>query len=801
MTTTNPRARRLAPAALACLAAAQPALAQTGSGPLAAYFGFDDKRVIVVDDAAGPFVTADFNNDGLTDIAIANDAKSRIELHIQRTSPRTPDELDRDFDVNELPPSVWFDRVEVPVAHVILALVARDLNADGKTDLLYAGRPAEVVALHQTGELEFEIEGRRRIRDLRATQSAFGVADVMGDFNPELITIVGGKVSVYALDERGPVGEPKTLPSDGDIVAFFLDDYDGNTLTDILGVLIESDAPLRLWRQRNTDDDRSNAAVVPGPKNGLIGPEVRFEVPPLIEVEPFRTPDRDAASVAVIERQSGRMVLYDLATEDIEPRRETDLGVAEREAVVELYAFRSGEDRDRAVSIADINADGRPDIVATDAEANSISLRIQRPGVGVADTELFSAFKEPKALATGQWDNDPELEVFVLSEEEEAIGVADYNPDTDRLSFPTPITALTGGATPVAMTAVPLNAGDSALAIVMRERRDHTLEVHFPATSESEPRPPFSIELENVNRPPGSMLPGDFDKDGQPDLILFTPGEPMVMIAGLTTPEPAVLTDKDMANFGLVNAAGPQNTASFDIDNDGETELLIADENFVRAAAFDRDNGWTVVDQITVPDPGSQLTAITTFQGTQGPAIVAADAANDLILVVEPDSNGDWNLADKLRLTAVEVGALHAGRFNESDDTPAILATTPDAFALVRLSGTRVSLDEFAAYRSDDEQRREHEIIAGDINNDGFTDLVVLDDREHAVRIFTLSRSRKLIEATEFTVFEERLFSGGGFGGSEPSWVVIDDVTGDNLDDIIVEVHDRYIVYPQARDN
>ncbi len=798
-TKPNTRARNTAIAAAAGLAAAAPTFAQAGAGELALYFGFDEKRIVVVHDDAGPYVTGDFNNDGLTDIAIANDANSRIEIHTQRSTPRTSEELARELEVNELPPSPWFDRHEIPVAHRIAAMQPIDLDGDGMLDILYAGIPAEVVALRQTSTMDFEMEGRRRLRNLRANQNAFAIGDVTGDPANELITNVGGEIHIFALDETGPIGEPRTLTADAQIAAFFLDDYDGSGTTDIMGVLLESESPLRLWLQEaaNTGTD----------KDGIIGAERRFELPPLIEVETFRTPGRDAASVAVIERQSRRMVLYDLATEQIDERRLTAAGAGEREAVVELHSFKGGADRDRTVDLADINADGRPDLIATNTAANSVTLHLQRPDIGLGEGKPFSAFKDPKHVAAGQWDEDDELEVFVLSEEEGAVGVADFNTDTQRLSFPRPLSLATGGATPVAMTKVtprtPFDGltdplpGD-ALAVVVRDRRDHTVEVHFPPFWNVEPR---TIELEDVNRPPQSLLAGDFDRDGYSDLLLFTPGEPMVMVSNVlgepdATDEsrrPAVLTDDDMTNFGLVNAAGPTNVATLDIDNDGLEELLIADENFVRAAAFDRDSGWTVVDQITMPDPDARLTAVAAHTGR----IVAADAQTERILVIEPNDQTDaWEVADKLRLTGVDITGLRLGPF-DGTDAENILGLTEEAFAVIKTEGTRISLEEFASFRSENEDRLEHEIEAGDVNNDGFTDLVVLDNGENAVQIFTLSESRELLRAIEFKVFEARLFQGGGRGGFEPSNVILDDVTGDGLTDLIVEVHDRYIVYPQ----
>ncbi len=91
------------------------AAAQSGAD-LAGYFGFDDPRVIVVDDGTGPMLSADVNGDGLMDLVVVNNRKSRIEIHTQRNERRSFTERERGFRSNELPPSEWYDRTDVPRA-------------------------------------------------------------------------------------------------------------------------------------------------------------------------------------------------------------------------------------------------------------------------------------------------------------------------------------------------------------------------------------------------------------------------------------------------------------------------------------------------------------------------------------------------------------------------------------------------------------------------------------------------------------------------------------------------------------
>jgi hypothetical protein len=759
------------------------ATAATAQVDLAGYFGFEEPRIVVVDDRMGPSAAADINNDGLNDLVVVNNSKSRIEVYLQRSAPRTQQEMQRDFKVNRLPPNPWFDREEVSVAHRISGFRLHDVDDDGMLDILYAGQPAELVVMRQTSPASFEQMSKRRVRGLSARQNGIAIADVMGSRDPELLAAVNGKIHVFGLTDKGIVGEPTPLGSSGEIVAFFVEDYNGDGLNDVLGVIPEDDAPLRLWMQSG------NAGRT---KSGLLGPEMRFEMPTLIEVQPIRFPDRKAASIGVIERASRRIVLYDITSERVGEVSLTDAASVERDATAEVFAFR-GDDSDRSVDIADLDGDGLQDLLVTDADANAIVIYRQSKNVGFGERETFSAFKEPKTVVAGQWDDDAALEVFVLSEEEKAIGVSQWDPRDERLSFPQPIAIKTAGASPVAMGYGEFNGAPAVLTVV-RDRRDHTLEIHRPDGEV------MTIELEDVNRPPQSMLVGDFDGDGMSDALLFTPSEPMVMVRstqGDEGVELAVLTDESMPQYGLVQAAGPLNTGVLDVDDDGVPELLIADENFVRATAFDATSGWRVVEQITMPDPATSLTGLGTLVIDGEPVIVASDrSSRELVLMSKVRGEG-WAVVDRLRLTGMQPTGIEAGAFAGTDE-PTVLCLADDAFAMVPLAGERVALEEFAAYRSDEEDRFEHEMEVGDVNGDGYIDIIVLDAREQMCQIFTLSASRKLYYALEFKVFESRIFSGGDARQFEPSAAIIEDITGDGATDLILEVHDRYILYPQA---
>lgn len=780
----------------AALSLGPAAHAQT-SESIASYFGFEPQRIIVVNNGCGPATVADFNKDGRPDIAVVNNAKSRIEIHYLRATERTAEETSRTYRVNELPPNPWYDSVNVSVSNRVGGVRAFDADRDGRIDLVCSGSsPAEIFVLRQNEKSEFEIGNRRRVRDLLSSQSGFVIADVIGNADPEIVAIAAGRVQVFPLSATGVIGNPVEMGSSGQMVAVFAEDFDGDGRTDLLAAAPDDASPLRLWLQ--TEDPRP-AQGARGSKQGMLPAELRFEMPPLSEVQPVRVPSRAAASIAVIERASRRVVLYDVSKSDIASAPSD--ATAERLLQAEVGGFVDGASKGRSVAIADLNGDGLFDMVASDFKGNSIALHMQEAGVGLTPGRKQPTLKNPKSVAVGSWDGRGQLEVFVLSEDEKTVGVSSFDSASASLSFPAPIALATPGSTPLAIGFADLaSTGGAAiptLGVIVKDKRDHVLELHRPS------KEPIAIALKGVTRPPQTITAVDADRDGQMDLLLLTPGEPLMMVrnAGANTAEEMELLTKDeMKQFGLIQAAGPDNTALLDMDGDGSIELVIADQNFVRGCAYDAASGWRVVRQVNVPDSGAAATTLAGASilgsGKEASIVVSDRAGGRLVRLAR--SGDSWTVADNIRVLGFPVGPVWAGSFG-GNGKPGILAVAEDGYAVVALQGVRPSLDEVAVYRSDSENRVEHDIEVGDVNGDGFVDLVVLDAREQMCQVLSLSSTRRIVPATEFKVFESRLFMRGDGREYEPSAAWVGDLTGDGADDIMLTAHDRLLIYPQMK--
>ncbi|HUC84010.1 MAG TPA: VCBS repeat-containing protein, partial [Candidatus Acidoferrales bacterium] len=104
-------------------------------------FGFTGPEIFPIDQQIGLLHVADLDGDGLNDIIVANDLRSKINLLYNQTGKtnRANAAPDQKLDLNELPPGSRFRIDSIPVDERLAALAVTDLNGDGRPDLVYFG--------------------------------------------------------------------------------------------------------------------------------------------------------------------------------------------------------------------------------------------------------------------------------------------------------------------------------------------------------------------------------------------------------------------------------------------------------------------------------------------------------------------------------------------------------------------------------------------------------------------------------------------------------------------------------------
>ena len=347
---------------------------------LGEYFGFNTLEVIKIGDKAGPMYPADINVDGLLDVIVVNNKRSRIELLIQKEDADSSIE-NQATRLNEIPEHWRYQQDHVMVAHQVVALLLHDVNNDGLTDIVYAGQPNVIVILEQHSDGTFKKVRTHKVNGLSANFNAFSISNLVGDELPEIITVVNGDITLFSLDGTS-LGKPIRLNTKDRVLAFEYADYDGNGLEDIVGIIPDSSEPIRLWLTHNQDDKRA------------IGPQHRFEMSPLRQFVSINLSSKSKALMAAIERASRRIVLYELEQNSID-----DSG--DREVPLEIYPFEGEGKREQL--IADVNRDGMLDLVATNPENNTIVVYLQDEEDGIREGVSSPTISDVTSLTISDW--------------------------------------------------------------------------------------------------------------------------------------------------------------------------------------------------------------------------------------------------------------------------------------------------------------------------------------------------------------------------------------------------------------
>ncbi len=766
----------LLPALLGLISSASGQSPPAQGNAISDHFGFDGVDVVKVDKNGGPLTTADLDADGKIDLIAINNRNSRIDLLYQKVGAKPTDETPPTSSINEIPQHWRFRRVEVPVSDEVGTVIPYDFDGDKRIDLIYSAANGKIVFMRQSTPGVFEVVRKHTVKNLNPSRDALILMNLLGDEKPELVGIANGRIQIWPFT-GSDLGTPTELAAgNGNIVAVLANDLDGDGANDLVGILPDDQAPLRAW--------------FGSLKNGTsaLGAQTRFEMPPLRDAEIVQIPGQKGAAIAVVEKPSKRVALLRVANEPI-----TEGG--DREASLQTWAFTDPGNRKRDTAIADINGDGLPDLLATNTEANAVSVFAQVPGRGFVGMQNSPAYTDLDFIVAGDIDGNGKVEVFVSSEKEGVVGRTSFA--NDGLDFPQTM-PMSGGNVPVALGLVNID-GRNWVAIIGKDGRNYSIELQPPDGSATGK---VTIPLGTLSRAPDTILALDADQDSLTDLLLFTPDKPMTMLrqeapkegdSKDAPPTFKTLESKDMAQFGLAQAANAQNTTITDIDGDGRPELLVADRNFVRALRFDPKLGWQVVEQINAPRGDTKFSSIT----RQGDRIAAGDSDNGKVTIFARDATAKkWKQVDTFDVKGFKFNSLAAGPFTGGKDQGLLLVGN-EGFGVMRFSGTRQKLDEISSWRTDDIGRVPHELAVGDLNSDGMTEIVVLDAGKQMLDVLGIGQSQTLIPALSFRVFESRLFSGGEPREFEPSQAIIRDVTGDGADDLVLMCHDRILLYPQ----
>ena len=773
--------KRNLPWRLASLASAFAAMLSLLVGPVEAQtnrFGFVGPEIFPIDPQIGQLRSVDLDGDGLTDLVVVNNARSKINLLFNQTGKTNRTETVRTTkkEINELPPDARFRIESIASEKRISSLVVADLNSDGKPDIAYYGEPKELVLQYNEGENHWSSAKRWPITDGQINLNGLVHGDLNGDGRTDLVLLAENYIYFFAQRADHLFGEPEKIPISGAVKAVQILDIDGDGRDDLLLVNWDSPNPFRFRLQL---------------PDGQLGPEIHFSLPP---IRSYWADDLDGdrkTEIITIAQKSGRAEISNFTRRPAET-----LSGKLLQGQFQVLPLNKTSKARRGIVWADINGDQLPDLLIAEPESGQLTIYLQKQNGELAAPKTFPTLTGVSDLAVADWEGDGKPDIFLLSADERQVGVTKLD-ESGRIPFPT-LLPLDGR--PLALAAGFIQSSDKpSLAVILDQdgkRILHLRSADGKATTQK--------LGENFKSNPTTFAIHDVDQDGLADLVILIPYE-KIKILRQVAGQP--FEEYDVAPPGGSVEQPWLSTA--DIDGDGKAELLLAQKNFVRAVVLksetqskdsDSKPSWafTVKDQINGAGSNSRIVgAAALVNGANStPSLFLLDAERKMLTLSERDSAGVWQLIRNIDLPVSDFSGLQAVALGgKTANSMAFVGL--NAVAWMSFQGETWTLTALDGYETPIKDGYLTDVVSGDLNQDKRKDLVFLETAKGYLDLVTFESPHRLMPASRWQVFEERTFRSRRGDAPEPREAVVVDVTGDGKNDLVIIVHDRILVYPQ----
>ena len=745
-------------------------------------FGFKGPETFPIDNFIGDLRAADLDGDGLNDLIVANNSRSKITLLYNQTGKTNSPAATRKRvkpELNELPPDARFRIESIASEKRIAGLVITDLNGDKKPDIAYYGEPKELVVHYNQGSNTWSNPKRWPIDDGQLTPNALTSGDLNNDGLTDLVLLGENVIYWLAQTKEHVLAEAERIPYSGAVKSVQVLDINGDGRDDLLLVNWESPNPFRFRLQNEV---------------GQLGPEIHFSMPP---IRSYWADDLDGDSkteIITIAQNSGRAQISNFVRKQADP-----LVRGFREGQFSVLPLIRTSKAKRGATWADINGDGLMDLLVAEPDAGQLTVYLQKKDGSLSESKSFPTLTGVSEIAVSR--NGKQVEIYVLSPDERQVAMSRYD-GQGRIPFPS---ALPLEGRPLAMALLQEGA-KASLAVILD--RDGKRVLHVQGADDS-----IRTHLlnESFKSNPTTLAWHDVNQDGLADLVVLIPYEKIKLLIqgqGRDFEETDVSPPGGSVEQPWLSAA--------DVDGDGKNELLLAQRNFVRAVvakadvkANDNTNrtwSFTVKDQISGASGTSRIIAAAPLRNAANKAasLFLLDAERKALTLCERDTNGVWQVVRNVLLPFTEFNALHplALGARGGEGTPVASGNSigflgVNTVAWMALSGESWEFKELDGYETPIKDAHLHDVVSGDLDQDNRKDLVFLETGKNYLDLVIFDKHSKLIPATRWQVFEERTFRGRRGEQPEPREAMIIDVTGDKKNDLVVIVHDRVLVYPQ----
>ena len=742
--------------------------------------GFSGPEIFPVDDEISLLHAADLDGDGLNDLIVADNLRSKIVLLYNQTGKTNHADTETSdaglSQINDLPSDARFRKDSIPIDERIAAMVVTDLNGDGRPDIAFYGDGKDLEVIYNQGTNGWSDPKRWHIDDGSMDANALVTGKLDSSGRPGLV-LVGDNGSLYfwAQNADGTLAEPKKIAYSGSPKAIQIADLTGNGRQDLLLVDWDSPTPFR-FRLQNAD--------------GQLGPEIYFKSPAIRSYCADTLDGGKKNYVVTIAENSGRAGVSEFVKKPGEV-----LSGNFQQGQFQILPLNKSDAAQRGMLWADVNGDGRPDLLVAEPESGQLSVYLQQADGTLTPPITFPTLAGVSKILSADWNGTGHPAIFLLSQTENAIGVTQFDKN-GRLPFPSlipldgkPIAMAIGSLKPKAKPTLCIivdNDGERSLVTVTADGKTRTQKLS-----------------EDFKSNPSDMAIQDITQDGRADIVILIPYEKI-----------KVLLQKRDGSFDEEDVDAPGGgmeqpwLASADLDGSGQPELLLPQKNFIRAVTLEQEKkvegatnqtwAFHVKDQINGAASDSQIVGAVSVQNGDNatPSIFLLDSEHQQLTLCERNTNGVWQVIHNIELPVSDFNSIRAVSLGGTN-VPSIAFLGHNMVAWMPLSGDDWNFVPLDGYDTPIKDGYLNDVTAGDLENNGRKELVFLETAKNYLDLVGFNSHHKLTPIERWQVFEEHTFRNTTDSIPEPREAVVADMTGDKKNDLVVVVHDRILLYPQ----
>jgi trimeric autotransporter adhesin len=524
--------------------------------------GYSDTPLPIFTVSAGSYwiTTADLNGDGKPDVVSGNTSANSVTVLVNTTPGG-----------GHSPPTVSSQQISPAGTQPFSFVATADIDGDGKPDLIVAsstrdpnsGDGGVSVLLNTTapGSATVSFGAQQSWFPSTSSHTGLAVVDMNGDGKPDLV-LAGATVTVL-LNTTVPGSAAATFAAPQFFPGFSLcmavGDINGDGKPDV--VIADPDYSVLL----NTTTAGS-ASVTFG------------------ETQSFPTPNFYASAIAVVDTNGdGKsdvvMSALDVTHATVMPNQ-TRAGSAVASFGDAQY-FATGSSP-WFLATGDGNGDGMVELATSNIDDATITVLFNETPIPTAiapsfsTQQTFAAGSSPAAAAVADMNNDGRPDLVVA---DASVGVEVLLDTTVSgamtSSFSAPSAFGTGGA--VSVATADFN-GDGVADVVTAEAASSDIAVLLNTTAAGATAPSLAAQQTfAVGATPKSVATADFNRDGKSDIVVANFGGNTVSVL-LDTAAPGATSASFSAQQAFATGDSPLFVASADFNNDGLPDIVVANK-------------------------------------------------------------------------------------------------------------------------------------------------------------------------------------------------------------------------------